>query len=155
LIIVPASTFVFREKLPSLLRTSNNNSQSPLIIIRQYHEINAYILNGEALNLVHSTQLIDACLQQSYPSAREPHLWKCVNDSLHQQHTDTIYKDKNYFIQYHRDRLTLDHIKNGSCLQTNLHLCQSIAFIYPTTFSDFITLEFFKYRLKRKSRHEL
>lgn len=155
LVIVPASTFVFPEKLSSLFRASINNSQSPLIIIYQYQEVSAYILNGQALNLVYNTELIDSCLQQSYPSARETHLWKCVKDTLHQQQTDKICKHKNCFIQYHNSQLTLANIKNGSCIQDNLHICQSIPLLYPLTFSDFITLEFFKYRLKRKSLHDL
>ena len=33
-------------------------------------------------NLVHNTQLIDSCLEKAYPSAREPHLWKCVKDDI-------------------------------------------------------------------------
>ena len=76
--------------------------------------------------------------------------------TLHQQqHINPICEHNNCFIQYHQDELTLAHIKNGTCLENNNHICQSIALLYPITFSDFITLEFFKYRLKRKSLHDL
>jgi hypothetical protein len=150
LVIVPAPTFVFQEKIFSLLHTSTNNSQLPLIIIHEQQDINAYILNGQALNLVRNTKLIDLCLQQAYPSAREKHLWKCVKSSLQNEHTDRKCKNENCFIQYHHYELTIAHIKNGYCLQNNHHMCQSIAFLYPITFNDLITLEFFKYRLKSK-----
>ncbi|CAF3874308.1 unnamed protein product [Rotaria sordida] len=156
LIIVPAPTFVFREKLVSLLHTSTESSQSPLIIIYEQQEVNAYILNGQALNLVRNTKLIDSCLQQSYPSARETHLWKCVKYKLRNEQTNSICKNNNNCsIQYHRNQLTIDNIKNGFCLQNNLHICQSIVLLYPTTFNDIVTLEFFKYRLKSKSSHYL
>jgi hypothetical protein len=152
---VPAPTFVFREKLSLLLHTSINNSQSPLIIIHEQQEANAYILNGQALNLVRNTELIDSCLKKSYPGVREIHLWKCVKSSLHNEQTDTICENKTCFVQYHHHQFTLAHIKNGFCLQDNLDMCQSIALLYPITFNDLITLEFFKYRLKPKSSHDL
>ncbi|CAF0826369.1 unnamed protein product [Rotaria sp. Silwood1] len=155
LVIVPAPTFVFREKLVRLLHTSTKISRSPLIIIYELQEANAYILNGQALNLVRNTQLIDSCLQQSYPSARETHLWKCVKYKLSNEQIKSICKNNNCFIQYYRNELTIDDIKNGSCLQNNRHICQSIVLLYPTTFNDIVTLEFFKYRLKPKSSHTL
>ncbi len=146
LIIVPAATFVFPEKLSLLV----NTSQSPLIIIHKQNEANAYILNGLALNLVRNTQLIDSCLQQLHPAARDKQLWECVKSTLHREHSNAICQNADCFIQYHENQVTLAHIKNGFCFQDNLHLCQSIALFYPTTDDDFVTLEFFKYRLKPK-----
>ena len=151
LVIAPAPTFVFREKLFSLLHTSIKSSYSPLIIIYEQQEINTYILNGKALKLVRHTLLIDSCLHQSYPSARETHLWKCVNYTLYNEQVDSQHDNNDCFIQYHHNQLTLAHIKNGFCLQDNLHMCQSVVLLYPVTFDDVIMLEFFKYRLKSKS----
>ncbi len=153
--IVPAPTFVFREKIFLLLHTSTNNSQSPLIIIHEQQEANAYILNGHGLKLIRNTELVDSCLRLSYPSARETHLWKCVKSSLETEHKDRICGHKNCFIQYHHYELTLAHIKNGFCLQNNHTMCQSIALLHPITINDFLILEFFKYRLKPKSSHDL
>jgi hypothetical protein len=154
LIIVPAPTFVFRDKLFLLLNSSYNQSQSPLIIIHKHEEASAYIFNGKAVNLLRNTELIDLCLQKSYPSAREKHLWKCVQTSLHNEQTDINCNDTNCFIQYQYDQLTLAHIKNGFCLQNTLPMCRTIALLHPITINDLITLEFFKYRLKSKSSHD-
>ena len=148
LVVIPTPTFVFREKLFSLLNSSHNQSKFPFIIVHEYQEANAYIVNGKALNLIHNTELIDSCLQKSYPSAREKHLWKCVRTSLY----DAQCNDSNCFIQYQHDQLTIAHIKNGFCLQNTLPMCRTMALLHPVTINDLLTLEFFKYRLK--SRHD-
>jgi hypothetical protein len=98
---------------------------------------------------------MDLCLQQAYPSAREIILWKCIKSSLENKPRDTRCENKNCFIQYHHYQVTLSQIKNGFCLENNHHICQSTAFLYPLTLNDLITLEFFKYRLKTKSAHDL
>ncbi|UJR27468.1 hypothetical protein I4U23_008755 [Adineta vaga] len=155
LLIVPAPTFVFREKLSLLFNTSSYNPQLPYIVVHEQQEANAYILNGQALNLVRNTELMEKCLQHLHPTARERHLWKCVQDALHEQYLDSQCKEKDCFIQYHEDHVTLAHIKNGYCFGEYLHTCRSIALLYPTTLGDFITLEFFRYRLKAKSSQDL
>lgn len=127
-----------------------NTTQSPLIIIHKQPEANAYILNGQAINLVRNTQLIDSCLQQLHPAARDSLLWECVNSTLSREYSNTICENENCFVQYHQDQVTLAHIKTGFCFQENRHMCRSMVLFYPTTVSDFITLEFFKYRLKPK-----
>ncbi|CAF1369040.1 unnamed protein product [Adineta steineri] len=155
LIIVPAPTFVFHEKLPLLLSSYSNDSQLPLIIVHEQHESSAYILNGQALDLIRNTQLMDSCLRHLHPAAREKHLWKCVRDAFHERYTRTKCENDQCFIQYHEDQVTLAHIKNGYCYEQYLHKCRSLALFYPTTVGDFITLEFFKYRLKPKPSHDL
>lgn len=160
LVVVPAATFIFREKLSSLLRTFDNNLQSPLVIIHEQQEENAYIFNGQALDLARNTKLIDSCLQKSYPSARETHLWTCIKKTLINQHMNSKCKNDNSesndcFIHYYRNQLTLAHIKNGFCLTNNFSMCQSIALVYPATLNDMVTLEFFKYRLKPRPTHNV
>ncbi|CAF2059422.1 unnamed protein product [Rotaria magnacalcarata] len=150
MVIVPPSTFVFREKLVSLFETSTKNAESPFIIIYEQTDAHAYILNGPALHHIRNTKLIDSCLQQSYPGARETYLWKCVKTKLRDQQKDSICENNQCFIQYHRNPLTITDIKNGFCLQSNFRECQSITLLYPVTFSDMIMLDFFKYRLKPK-----
>ncbi|CAF0970861.1 unnamed protein product [Adineta ricciae] len=155
LLIVPAPTFVFREKLSILLNSSSYDAQYPFIVVHEQHEGNAYVLNGQALNLVRHTELMDQCLRHLHPTARERHLWKCVQDALHEKYLNNQCKNDQCYVQYHEYHITLAHIKNGYCYGDYLHTCRSIALLYPTSLGDFITLEFFRYRLKAKSSQDL
>lgn len=144
LIIVPAPTFVFPKKVFSQFQS---NAQFPLIIIHEQQEASAYLMNSYALDSILNTNLIDSCLQQSYPSAREKHLWKCIDLSLRKQYR---CQRETCFIRYQHYYLTLEHIKNGFCLQNaSSSQCQSIPLLYPITLNDLITLEFFYNRVKK------
>lgn len=138
-----------------LLNGSSYDAQYPFIVVHEQHEGNAYVLNGQALSLVRHTELMDQCLRHLHPTARERHLWKCVQDALHEKYRDNPCKNDQCYIQYHEDHVTLAHIKNGYCYGEYLHTCRSIALLYPTSLGDFITLEFFRYRLKAKSSQDL
>lgn len=151
LVIVPAPTFIFREKLSPLLHSFNPNVHSPMFVIYEQQDANAYIANGNALNLLKHSDLIDSCLQKSYPSARENYLWKCVHDSLNNEGTYKPCENKECFVRYQRDQLTLAHIKNGFCLEKDLSICRTIALLHPVNANDLLNLEFFTYRLKPNS----
>ena len=156
LLIVPATTYVFLKKLQTLLEHFAKDSRVPSILIHEQENINGYVLNGAALARVRNTELIESCLEKSYSSARETHLWTCVKYQLRRELFDVSCHDNRCFIHNYRPTMTLAHIKNGSCLQ-NQHRrqCQSVALLHPATLSDLITLEFFKYRLKPKPKNPL
>ena len=148
LVIVPAATYVFREKLSTLVRSSATANRHPFFLIHTQDEGNAYILNGLALDRLRNTKLVDVCLQRSYISARETHLWTCIKYSLRREHPDVPCEDSSCFVRYHQPELTLAQIKAGFCLGENLSACRAMALLYPTTMDDLVTLEFFKYRLR-------
>lgn len=155
LLIVPVVSYVSRQNLPSLLNGSSDQSRAPLIVIHEQNDMNAYIFNGLALDRARNTDLIDSCIQRSYISAREKHLWTCVKYKLRREYPDVSCIADSCFVRYYRPRFTLGHIKNGSCLHDPQRQCRSIALLYPATLSDLITLEYFKYRLKPKPSHDL
>lgn len=155
LLIVPAQTFVFHEKLPTLLNASADSLRVPLIIVHEQHEGNAYLLNGRALDLIRNTELMETCVKHLHPTARERHLWACVKNALSRQHPQTNCDDGDCFIRYHENHITLSHIKNGYCFGEYLPTCRPIALLYPTSLGDFVTLEFFRYRLKARSADDV
>lgn len=156
LIVVPASSYVFLNKIQKLLKHFSKDFQVPSILVHEQDEINGYLLNGPALTRVRNTDLIDTCLEKSYKSARETHLWTCVKYQLRRDHFDVSCNENRCFVYSYRPAITLAHIKNGSCLKTNFRRqCQSVAILHPVTLSDLVTLEFFKYRLKPKPVHLL
>lgn len=147
---MPARTFIFHDKVKSFLKKSIKNYQLPIFIIYKLQDTNAYILNGRALLLLHSTKLMDSCLDRTYPGARETHLWKCVKNELKDFKGNVPCKNNDCFIQHYHDSLTIAAIKNGSCLlnNTSTNNCKSSVLLYPAIAKDMLTLEFFKYRLK-------
>jgi hypothetical protein len=153
LIIVPACTYVFPNRLSSLFNISMESSSMPTFIVNEQDVMNAYILNGLALNRVRHTKLIDSCLQRSYISARESHFWICIKYNLRREHANLPCENNQCFVYHNRYAVTLAHIKNGSCLNDKHRHCHSMALLYPTTLSDMITLEFFKYQLKSQTMH--
>jgi hypothetical protein len=154
LLIVTAASYVFRQKLSTLLDGSSDHPRSPLIVIHEQNEMNAYLFNGAALDRARNTDLIDSCIQRSYISARERHLWTCIKYNLRREYPDVPCIDNSCFVRNYRPRFTLGHIKNGSCLHDPQRQCRSIALLYPATLSDMITLEYFKYRLKPAPAHD-
>lgn len=151
LVIVPAPTFVFREKLSPLLQALNHDAHSPMFVIYEQQDANAYIANGLALDRLRHSDLIDSCLRKSYPSARENYLWKCVRTSLDNEQVYKQCDGKECFVRYQRDQLTLSHIKNGFCLEKDLPICRTIALLHPVSVNDLLNLEFFTYRIKPNS----
>lgn len=154
LLIVPAPTHVFLKRLTALSQQLIKDFQTPSIIIHEQQEMNAYLLNGAALERVRNSELIDTCLEKSYKTAQETHLWTCVKYHLRREYHDASCADNQCFVHFDRPTVTLGHIKNGSCSEGQLQQCQSVALLHPTTLSDLITLEFFKYRLKPRSDHQ-
>ena len=148
LVIVPAPSFVFREKLSPLLDSFVNHSHSPLVIISEQQDANAYIANGIALDLLRNSDLMDSCLQQTYPSARENYLWKCIGTALNNEQFPGKCDYHDCFVRYQRDQLTLAHIKNGFCLEKTLSICRTIALLYPVSLNDILNLEFFTYKIE-------
>ena len=150
LLIVPAASFVFARKIPNLWKQYTANPLLPAIIVHQQGDRQAFIMNAAALERIHRTQLMEICLAKAYSSSIDSHLWTCVKYYFRRDLSEVPCENDQCFVYHDQSQLTIDHIKNGSCLRENLNQCQSITLLYPITFEEMITLEFFKYRLRPK-----
>lgn len=150
LLILPGASYVFPKKISLIWNELGVDENEPAIVIQENEGLHAYIFNGLALRELHQNNLLEICLEKTENSVLERDLWRCIKNSLKRKFDYVKCVDDRCFVYFEYPSLTISHIKNGTCLKDRFRECQSVAILYPITFEELITLEFFKYRIRSK-----